>query len=507
MLMLRRTQKLCINNIRNAASKNNSCFVDKTTTATTSSSSSYGSYRSLSSFFIGYHREGAKTFRTTVTQGKVDNNKWTTTKTQKQKSANNISTSTPSKMGYISHQRTAITKRLWNDRLEQMNVEHPHAPEQTLIKTKKIKEHVVLYDFENDKQLARDYATPWNTARIGRVLEDMDSLAGNVVFTHIDDNDPATRPPNAVTASADNIRQFMKLRLDQKTFLHGSVAYVGTSSIVVRCDLKNEKGEVLMRADFTFAARSNVTGKATPVNQLDMKTLTEEQKATFDEVKAQIELKKNRKMDKMPMREEVRVFRKQWVKKMREMSRVAKEMPSRAVLDEKLSKIVLTSQTVHENLFVAQPQQVNLSGRIFGGFLLRRGFELALANAYTFAGTFPLFVNMSDVDFRAPVEVGDLLRFRAHIIHVGEPGEFDKKTLELKETNVFESGNDIERDIVMQVEAIVVNPKTVSATVTNSFLITFRVNGGLLPTVLPESTDEAFGVFEKVIRPKLCGWD
>jgi len=419
-----------------------------------------------------------------------------------------ISTTAASEMGYISHQRTAITKRLWNDRLEQMNLEHPHAPEQTVLKMKKVKEHVVLYDFENDKQLARDYATPWNTARIGRVLEDMDSLAGNVVFTHIDDNDPATRPPNAVTASADNIRQFKKLRLDQKTFLHGSVAYVGTSSIVVRCDLKNERGDVLMRADFIFAARSNATGKATPVNPLDVKALTEEQRATFDEVKAQIELKKNRKMDKMPMREEVRVFRKQWVKKMREMSRVAKEMPSRAVLDEKLSKTVLTSQTVHENLFVAQPQQVNLSGRIFGGFLLRRGFELALANAYTFAGTFPLFVNMSDVDFRAPVEVGDLLRFRAHIIHVGEPGEFDKDTLELKETNVYdESGDDIERDIVMQVEAIVVNPKTVNAIVTNSFLITFRVKGGLLPTVLPESTDEAYGVFEKVIRPKLCGWD
>ena len=93
-----------------------------------------------------------------------------------------------------------------------MNLEHPHAPEQSILKTKKIKEHVVLYDFENDKQLAM--LTPWNTARIGRVLEDMDSLAGNVVFTHIDDNDPATRPPNAVTASADNIRQ---VRLDQKT--------------------------------------------------------------------------------------------------------------------------------------------------------------------------------------------------------------------------------------------------------------------------------------------------
>ena len=43
------------------------------------------------------------------------------------------------------------------------------------------------------------------------------------------------------------------------------------------------------------------------MNPLDVEALTEEQKVTFDEVKAQIELKKNRKMDKMPMREEVRV--------------------------------------------------------------------------------------------------------------------------------------------------------------------------------------------------------
>ena len=78
--------------------------------------------------------------------------------------------------------------------------------------------------------------------------------------------------------------------------------------------------------------------------------------------------------------------------------------------------------------------------------LLRRGFELALANAYTFAGTFPLFVNMSDVDFRAPVEVGDLLRFSGNIIQP-EPDEFNKETLELKETNVYESGDDIETDI------------------------------------------------------------
>ena len=39
----------------------------------------------------------------------------------------------------------------------------------------------------------------------------------------------------------------------------------------------------------------------------------------------------------------------------------------------------------------------NMSGRIFGGFLMRRAFELAFACSYTFAGWRPQFVRCEEV--------------------------------------------------------------------------------------------------------------
>lgn len=37
-----------------------------------------------------------------------------------------------------------------------------------------------------------------------------------------------------------------------------------------------------------------------------------------------------------------------------------------------------------------------MSGRVFGGFLMRRAFELAFATAYTFAGWRPRFVRCEE---------------------------------------------------------------------------------------------------------------
>ena len=83
------------------------------------------------------------------------------------------------------------------------------------------------------------------------------------------------------------------------------------------------------------------------------------------------------------------------------------ELPALAPRD-----VVPSSATRTENIFVAQPQQRNLSGRIFGGFLLRRAFELAFATTYVFGGDRPVFKQVSDMDFLRPVDVGDLLRLK-----------------------------------------------------------------------------------------------
>lgn len=54
---------------------------------------------------------------------------------------------------------------------------------------------------------------------------------------------------------------------------------------------------------------------------------------------------------------------------------------------------------------------------MFGGFLLRRAFELAFASCYVFAGSRPIFDCVDDVQFKKPVDVGDLMRLRSCVLH------------------------------------------------------------------------------------------
>jgi len=61
---------------------------------------------------------------------------------------------------------------------------------------------------------------------------------------------------------------------------------------------------------------------------------------------------------------------------------------------------VIAEETSLSNTFVCQPQQRNMHGRIFGGFLMRRAFELAFATTYLFAGSRPSFVRVDEVIFR-----------------------------------------------------------------------------------------------------------
>ena len=71
---------------------------------------------------------------------------------------------------------------------------------------------------------------------MGRVLEDLDSLAGNIAFQHCDDSNRTTRPQLLVTASVDRVRLLRQLRLDRDVILSGAVAWTGRSSMVIRME-------------------------------------------------------------------------------------------------------------------------------------------------------------------------------------------------------------------------------------------------------------------------------
>jgi acyl-coenzyme A thioesterase 9 len=434
----------------------------------------------------------------------------------------------------VSRERTAMTTKLWNARLaaaKAAGVDSNAATEtsnQAALVSKPPVATSVRYRFTSDDALLEAYRSPWNAVRIGRVLEDLDSLAGNIAFQHCDDGVVETRPQLLVTASVDRVRLHRALRLDEDLTLTGAVSWVGRSSMVIRMEAwpadhpaapreyidddgdgggdrtGGEKTRTTafapgpsLSADFTFVARDPVTNKSAAVNPLVPDCART--RALFDATAARVDAKKRRmratrdaiaagKHADAGLSDETRAAKKAFADALAADARTLAELPALAPRD-----VVPSSATRTENIFVAQPQQRNLSGRIFGGFLLRRAFELAFATTYVFGGDRPVFKQVSDMDFLRPVDVGDLLRLKSRVLHASVSDEDEHKR----------SCVDVE------VEAFVTKPERAASEVSNTFLFKFYVGAGgeggatVTRRVAPMSREDAEHVWERCERPKL----
>ncbi|KAK6930435.1 hypothetical protein RJ641_004529 [Dillenia turbinata] len=113
----------------------------------------------------------------------------------------------------------------------------------------------VSYKFSSDYTLREQYRNPWNEIRMGKLLEDLDALAGTISFKHCRRNDGTRRPILLVTASVDKI------------VLKKPICVVTDLTIVENnCPSEN----VALVANFTFVAHDSKTGKSALANQVDV---------------------------------------------------------------------------------------------------------------------------------------------------------------------------------------------------------------------------------------------
>ena len=78
-----------------------------------------------------------------------------------------------------------VTTALWEARLsifERLLDPPKDAPPQSelLTKTPSQSRTIVVYNFSSDFILREQYRDPWNEVRIGKLLEDLDALAGTI---------------------------------------------------------------------------------------------------------------------------------------------------------------------------------------------------------------------------------------------------------------------------------------------------------------------------------------
>ncbi|CDP03996.1 unnamed protein product [Coffea canephora] len=352
-----------------------------------------------------------------------------------------------------------VTNALWETRskiFERLLDPPLDAPPQSelLTRTPSYSRTAILYNFSTDYILREQYRDPWNEVRIGKLLEDLDALAGTISVKHCTDDDSMTRPLLLVTASVDKMVLKKPISVDIDLKMAGAVIWVGRSSIEIQLEVtqptdgKSDAAEsVALTANFIFVARDYKTRKAALVNRLSPET--EKEKMLYEAAEARNQLRKRKRVVD---RKEIQNGEFGRLEALLGEGRIFCDMPALADRDS-----ILLRDTRLENSLICQPQQRNIHGRIFGGFLMHRAFELAFSTAYAFAGVMPCFLEVDHVDFLRPVDVGDFLRFKSCVLYT-----------ELQNTD--------QPLINIEVVAHVTRPELRSSEVSNRFYFTFTVH-------------------------------
>ncbi|TSK98461.1 Acyl-coenzyme A thioesterase 9, mitochondrial [Bagarius yarrelli] len=276
-----------------------------------------------------------------------------------------------------------------------------NSQEELPAKTMKDSEIEVHLPLGTQPTLREKYLNFHNSVRFGRILEDLDSLAVLICYSHTWNKELEKSPLSIVTALVDKIdmrRNIIYPDCDIK--FTGHVTWVGKTSIEAKMHMTQFHD-----------------GAYTPV--LD---------ATFVMVARDPENKRT-----VSFRSRILPPNSVWME------------------DAKL-----------KGLEICHPQERNIFNRIFGGFLMRKAYELGWANACVFAGCRPALVAVDDIMFRKPVEIGSLLLLSSQVCYT--------------------EGHHVQ----VRVHTEVLDPLTRQHDTTNVFHFTFQVEKPV-PAVVPQS--------------------
>ena len=123
----------------------------------------------------------------------------------------------------------------------------------------------IEYPFSTDRHLLETYRNPYGEMRFGKILEDLDALAGNIAFNHVECN------PLIVTAGVDRIRVRKRPDIGADQYLSGKVTWVGASSMEIRMritDSEDGNGPEWLEAYFTFVTLHPETKRAIRISPL-----------------------------------------------------------------------------------------------------------------------------------------------------------------------------------------------------------------------------------------------
>jgi acyl-coenzyme A thioesterase 9 len=348
----------------------------------------------------------------------------------------------------------------------------------------------VNYPFSTSPVLLETYKNPWSQMRFGKLMEDMDALAGNIAFFHVDQGQ--TQHPTLVTASFDRIRLKERPAMGPDLELSGQVVYTGTSSLEIRLQCREQGNDhCWLEAFVTYVTLDPETRQPLRIAALQPVSLQDQH--DFDAGLARATLKKKRRQESL---DRVHPDADALAMQLLQQASPLINLPSLADPHS-----ILMRRTRIQNAQIAQPQMTNLQSRIFGGFLMRRAFELAFSNAYMFGGSRPVFLETDEVSFTKAVNVGDLLVFNSRVIYTNA-GRLSDYYENMRSTDENQTTTERLMLVHVEVECWVTEPETVKSTLSNQFYFTFAIVNKPVRNVLPGTMDEARRMAIRMLHDK-----
>jgi len=331
--------------------------------------------------------------------------------------------------------------------------------------------------FSSDHDLREAYLSFHGSIRIGKILEDLDSMAGISAYKHAEGFHPENEL-TIVTAAVDRISLLRPIVPYWDLEFESNIIWTGRSSMLVRIDVTQPRpnggpASSVMVALFSMVAREKYNNVAAEVHQLE--PITEREKQLFHFGEEQTLLRKERRKERFeiapPNDEERDLLHNMWLKENatpKKIGEIYKDFPS---TNDSYSDYASMPSTRLTSTRIMMPQRRNIHNKIFGGYLLREAYELSWAVCYAHTkGNAPTWLSLDENMFVQPVEIGSLMSFSAEIVYS------EKK------------------NCVIRVDADVMHPHLNTVERTNVFHFTFQ--SSIPKQVIPHTYDESIRYLE-----------
>ncbi len=268
--------------------------------------------------------------------------------------------------------------------------------------------YLFVLPFSTDHALARRFLARDSdivgNMRFGKLLETLDKVAENTALAYVNRFYPDAR---VVTAAIDSIVVRDLTDTTHDLVFSAQINHVGKSSMEVgiRVECLGVGSHHVASCYFTMVARSTESGegKSLILPPLHYQLKIEEKRHSKAELRRLAYREGLAKADQMPSLDEYLFLKK-----------LHKEQESAEIEGIRANELVL------ESTIRAYPEQENVPKTVFGGYLIRKAYELAALTAEKVTADRVIPFQVNRINFNQPVLLGDQLKFTARVVYTGK---------------------------------------------------------------------------------------